>query len=475
MKKLIIFSLFTFNFSFLTYSTGQNKHVDSLKSVLAHTSSSLKRFSLINLIEEDYFNTGSGGFDSSYVMQLLNIAVQLNNDSLKAISYDWIGTYYSIGVADYPKALDFLLKAVPLAEKANDKMRLCSIYFDISNLYNNLNNPTEVLNYARKGGEVLPEKTSHSYSFMMVQYCAAMAAYYSMVQKPDSELHYLQAWNEINISLGRAYSVLEALEGLGDFYRRQKNYTLSNSYFKNSIQIADSTNDYYDLCNYRNIYGASLLKQNQLQEAKAQAMLSYNRSRQFRNNDLMGKAAGLLQQIFDTLHNTDSAYYFSRAELAMRDSVFNQDNLNKIQSMAFSEKLRTMDEEAKIAEERAKQKENIQYILLAFCILTFIILFLILSRSIITNPKIIEVLGVIALLIVFEFLNLILGPYVDKITHHTPWLMLIGSVCIAALLSPIHHRIEQWATHKLVEKNKEIRLAAAKKTIEKLGKDKPNT
>jgi len=43
-------------------------------------------------------------------------------------------------------------------------------------------------------------------------------------------------------------------------------------------------------------------------------------------------------------------------------------------------------------------------------------------------------------------------------------------VCIAALLVPLHHKLEKWATHKLVEKNKQIRLAAAKKTIEELEK-----
>jgi hypothetical protein len=38
---------------------------------------------------------------------------------------------------------------------------------------------------------------------------------------------------------------------------------------------------------------------------------------------------------------------------------------------------------------------------------------------------------------------------------------------IAALLVPLHYRLEKWATHKLVvEKNKAIRLANAKKTIE---------
>jgi hypothetical protein len=46
--------------------------------------------------------------------------------------------------------------------------------------------------------------------------------------------------------------------------------------------------------------------------------------------------------------------------------------------------------------------------------------------------------------------------------------MLLALVCIAALLVPLHHKVEKWATTKLVEKNKEIRLAAAKKTIQQL-------
>jgi hypothetical protein len=76
--------------------------------------------------------------------------------------------------------------------------------------------------------------------------------------------------------------------------------------------------------------------------------------------------------------------------------------------------------------------------------------------------------GVIALLIVFEFLNLLLHPFLEKVTHHSPVLMLLALVCIAALLVPLHHKLEKWATTKLVEKNKQIRLASAKKTIEEL-------
>jgi hypothetical protein len=101
-------------------------------------------------------------------------------------------------------------------------------------------------------------------------------------------------------------------------------------------------------------------------------------------------------------------------------------------------------------------------------ILTLLMLYLLLSRSFITNTKMIEFFGVIALLIVFEFLNLLLHPFLERVTHHSPVLMLLALVCIAALLVPLHHKVEHWATKKLVEKNKQIRLAAAKKTIQQL-------
>jgi amino acid transporter len=95
-------------------------------------------------------------------------------------------------------------------------------------------------------------------------------------------------------------------------------------------------------------------------------------------------------------------------------------------------------------------------------------LFFLLSHSIIANQRVIKFLGVLALLIVFEFLNLLLHPYIGKLTHHSPVMMLGIMVCIAALLIPLHHKLEHWITDNMVEKNKKIRLAAAKKTIEQL-------
>jgi hypothetical protein len=77
-------------------------------------------------------------------------------------------------------------------------------------------------------------------------------------------------------------------------------------------------------------------------------------------------------------------------------------------------------------------------------------------------------LSVVSLLIVFEFLNLLVHPFLEKITHHSPFLMLLSLVAMASLLIPLHHKLEHWAVNKLIEKNRLARLAAAKKTIDEL-------
>src|SRR5262249_44739322 len=150
------------------------------------------------------------------------------------------------------------------------------------------------------------------------------------------------------------------------------------------------------------------------------------------------------------------------------DSLFSAKTIQQTQLMSFEEELRQKELATEKLQIEEQNKKNIQYVLIALVIVTLIILYLLLSRSFITNTKMIEFLGIIALLIVFEFLNLVLHPFLERITYHSPALMLLALVVIAALLVPLHHRIEKWTIFKLIEKNKRVRLAAAKKTIEQL-------
>ena len=190
-----------------------------------------------------------------------------------------------------------------------------------------------------------------------------------------------------------------------------------------------------------------------------------------KNKSGMIYAAALLRKVYYSIGQKDSSYFYADVKDAYTDSVFNEQQRNQIQNLSFSQQIKEKEEQARLSDEEQKRKENIQYALIALGIIIFIITFLLLSRRHITNTKLIQFFGVVALLLVFEFLNLLLHPFLERITHHSPALMLLALVGIAALLVPLHHKLEHWATHKLVEKNKQIRLASAKKTIEELEKN----
>ena len=285
---------------------------------------------------------------------------------------------------------------------------------------------------------------------------------------PDSALKQIHELEEGNSRLKKANYILYSFLQNGTAYSQLGENDLADVYFKKAYELSDSIGTSLVILVLNQSYIPYLLTTNQYEKGKQQAFQLLNTGKLIGNNLAKLNAAGFLSQLYNKLQQTDSAFFYLSMESSLKDSVFNQNNLNKIQSLAFNEQIRNIDEEAKQNATKEQRKQNIQYALLALGIITFVILFLGLSRRHITNTKVIQFLGVVALLVVFEFLNLLLHPFLERITHHSPVLMLLALVCIAALLVPLHHKLEKWATHKLVEKNKTIRLAAAKKTIEKL-------
>ena len=470
MKKIIAFLCFVI----ITMFTGktvfaQNNNPDSAKAALAGYTNPIERFSAtINYLETIDSRAGNN-IDSAICIDLLQIAQQLKNDSLLATSYNWIGYNFFQNKGDNTAALEYFFKALPFAEKFNDKRRISSLYFDIGSVYYSLKNIDEFFTFTKKGGENLPDKTSPKYDYMLVQYQRNMGIAYMEKNQLDSALSYAQAAVQTSERLQLSTFQLQALHLLGTINAKMNENELADVYFKKALKLADSIKSEIRKMGFFQRYIPFLMKNNRTEEAKVQAEKLWVLSGKTQNLNFKLVATGYKKDLFDKLNNTDSAYYYSKVESTIRELIFNQNNQNTIQALAFKEQLRIIEDKAKKSEEAHQRKQNIQYALIAFGILSFIILFLLLSRQLITNTKVIQFLGVVALLVVFEFLNLLLHPFLERITNHSPVLMLLALVCIAALLVPLHHKVEKWATAKLVEKNKKIRLAAAKKTIEQLG------
>lgn len=452
MKQL----LFIFLVTFFSLSSLSQQSIDSLRVQIQNTSNPRERFGLLNQMIDVIFTKGSGNIDYATCVEMVELARELSDDSLLAIAYNTVGNYFLLNNGDYTQALEYFFKGIPLAEKANDKRRISSLYIDIAVTYYRMNNAEEQIRYLRKAMENLPDKNSPSYYFMLVQVQSYTCRYFIAKNQTDSALYYARSLQESNRHL-KSQVYQSASEGLlGSIYSKRKDTLLARQHLLNALAIADSVQYSYIKLSARSHYIEYLIWQRELEEASIYNRQLMKMGRENNNPDIIRIAAGFARQIAAYKNQSDSAYHYALLELNMKDSVFNQQQLNKIQSLAFSEKLREMEEKARRKEEAEQRKHNIQYAVIAISIITFIIFFLLLNHSFKTNARMVRFLIVVALLLVFEFLNLLLHPLLGKITHHSPILMLLAMVGIAAFLIPFHHRLEHWALHVLIRKNKQV-------------------
>ena len=386
-----------------------------------------------------------------------------NNDPIKEASgYCILGT--GLRVSGNPlKGLLMQQKGLVLAEKANNFSLLAMVKNQMAHTYRD----RDEWDNAFKGyAAALDDAVKGKNEVIKIWPLMNLGVCYLNLNKLDSALKYLQRAYELSITINQ-WDLPYMLWNLGSVHSKLGNTLLAVSYFKMSIQMSENSKRYRQL----NFAYTGLAEHFQRMNQRDSCILYFKKAlaavEQTPFFFMSVKPAKMLAELYEK-NNCDSTLKYANIYKIANDSVFSNKINQQIQVMTFDEELRQQELTTEKLKADKERKQNLQYALLALGIITFIILFLLLSRSFITNTKLIEFFGVIALLIVFEFLNLLLHPFLERITNHSPVLMLLALVCIAALLVPLHHKVEKWATAKLVEKNKKIRLAAAKKTIEEL-------
>ncbi len=131
----------------------------------------------------------------------------------------------------------------------------------------------------------------------------------------------------------------------GASYELAGDSEMAEIFFKKAIAISDSVKSTYALLRFCISYIPFLLEHNRLTEAKEQASHLLKIGNQNGNNDLKLAGAGFMRQVYDSLHNADSAYFYSKMEANTNALIFNQNNINKIQALAFNEQIRNIEEE----------------------------------------------------------------------------------------------------------------------------------
>jgi tetratricopeptide (TPR) repeat protein len=366
---------------------------------------------------------------------------------------------------DYINGLNMALSTLSKCEKRKDTIGVIYAYRAIANCYAFALNFEQAITWLKNTIPIIfvmnnEVEVSNTYN--------DLGAIYAQASMGDSGLIYAQQAVNIDLRSRNKDNLTYSLGTLAENYMANKEYDLALPFLKRALGYALANTDAWPLAYiYLDLSQAFAGLKNYdsaIHYAKKCIELSNNTG----YKETLLKSYKILYETFEVNDRQDSANKYFRLATAAKDSVYSIEKANNIQVINFRNQQQQQEKEAERIKAETERKTNIQYAALAIGIIFFISIFLLLSQSIIVNEKWISFLGILGLLIVFEFVNLFFHPYIARLTNHSPVLMLLVLVAIAALLIPLHHRIEHWIKHKMVEKNKKIRLAAAKKTIAQL-------
>jgi tetratricopeptide (TPR) repeat protein len=443
----------------MTHSNAQpNK--DSLKILLQKEKQVTSRVILLNELSFEYAGNKP---DTAMVlaMEALSLSQRIGFFKGQAASFNRIGIAYR-ALGNSSKAMAFYIKALKLNEKIDNSEGIARNLSNIGTIYDEQGEYHQAIDYHLKALKSSEQRNSKEgvavnlgnlgRSYLGLKQYDTARVYVQQAYEVASKFNYDSRTGNLLALMGSIYSETGLRKLAMEYYR------LSIPYLKLTEQKGGLSGTFLGMAKLFEIEGqvdSTLFYANQAFEI--------NRDAGFTKGAL--DASSFLYSFYNNKGNIDSAFFYLKLSTVTKDSLSSKEKINEFQSLSFDEKLR--QKEIATAELKAKEdrKHNLQFAALAIVLITFVTVFLLLSRSIIVKTKFIEFFGVLGLLAVFEFINLFIHPYLSHATNDSPVLMLLILIAIGALLVPLHHRLEKWMTSVMVEKNKKVRLAAAKRTI----------
>lgn len=460
MRRIVLIVILATVFNDLRAQTILTYNIDSLKQILSTHLPDTDRIWALN-------NLGRNIVNSDTVLVLAEQAItrsrKIGLTKGEAEAYNNLG-YWFVQKGNYPKSLESYLKAIQLSDSINFEAGLKRSFNNISFAYWSLKDYNTAISYARKAIKLSIKLGDHSTHVLST---STLSRSFLGLHQPDSALKYAQECYEVANRVKDPLSLHRATATLGDINAASGNSTLALEFLRLSLHYCKMDGRNFRIAGSHQVLAEAFNKVGNRDSSLWHAQRAFAISQKDNLSGPLLSSSLLLSELYEEVNNRESLRYHKFA-LAAQDSLFSQEKNMQVAELNFNETLRQREIEAARLKAEENRQHNLQYAAIVIGLIVFVIVVLLLSHTIIADEMLIRFLGVLALLIVFEFVNLLVHPFLGDLTHHSPLLMLAIMVCIAALLIPLHHKLEKWVVHRLVEKNKRIRLEAAKKVISTL-------
>jgi tetratricopeptide (TPR) repeat protein len=356
-------------------------------------------------------------------------------------------TFMRIG--NYSRALEYNFQKLKIEEQRTKPRNMMSVLMNIGIIYMYQEEYRNALTYYFKADSIIRAAKLDAYRY---HGNINIGDTYDRLDILDSAFYYYsRALNEARILNEQQY-IGASETGLGHLYRKKADYLLSLEHYTAALVNLKAVNDDDMLCEAHLGLAKLYFDFNNYDSSIFHAKASYRIAEQDGFISRQLDAAKRLTEIYKKKKNIDSAFAYLYLEKILNDSVNSREHIRDVLRLSSDEQIRqrTMLEAKKKDEEERRQR--LQLLFIGIFSPAFFLLTLFLSR-VRLHIRAIKLLGILSLLIFFEYLTLLLHPTVAELTDHTPVLEILIFVAIAAILIPLHHRAEHWLIHKLLHRH----------------------
>lgn len=432
----------------------QVSKIDSLSKLLSTEKTDSNKVTLLWRLAEQYqfFKPDTS---VQLAQQALLLAQRIKFTEGESRSLALLATsQYLLG--NYPKALNNYMLKLKIEEKRRSPRNFASALNNIGLMYILLGEYSKALSYLYRADSTVEAAGGKAKEDLKYSIIVNIGEAWYRMKMSDSASFYFKKSLALARQSGDNLSLGASMLGEANVLALQQHNAAALQYYHSSFNYLNDGQNKDILCEvalgmakvYENI--------NRKDSANFFGNMSFSMAKKdgFLSRQL--DAAQFLSQHFKKLNIYDSAFFYMEQSVDLKDSVKGQEKTKEAMIISSNEQLR----QAELTEQKRRDKitrfQQLQLLVIAICIPLFFLMTLFISHIRI-HVRVIRFMGIISLLLLFEYLTLLLHPMVANFTHHIPVLELLIFVGMGAILIPLHHRLEHLLIAKLI-KDKHLRV-----------------